>query len=318
MDALTSHEGDDPAKAAFLKELRRKGETADEIAAFVRALLSRAIDPGVDAASLPGPMLDVCGTGGDRLGVFNVSTTAMFVLAAAGVIVVKHGNRAITSQCGGADVLEELGVRIDRGPAELRACLSETGVGFLFAPHYHPAFKAIVPVRKQLAAEGIPTIFNMLGPLLNPARPAHQLIGIFSAPLLDTYAAALSALERTRGWVVHGEGMDELTTTGTNEAREVADGRVRPFRIDPLELGLARSRHDDLRGGDRRANAAILVAIIEGSELGPKRDIVLLNAAAGLVLTGIARDLGEGIEVAREMIVSGAALKKLRTLQSLS
>src|SRR5688572_22216468 len=223
VDALTSHEVDDPAKAAFLKALRHKGETAGEIAAFARALLARAIDPAIDATKLPGPMLDVCGTGGDRLGIFNVSTTAMFVLAAAGVVVVKHGNRAITSQCGGADVLEELGVRIDRGPAELRASLSETGIGFIFAPHYHPAFKTIVPVRKQLAAEGIPTIFNMLGPLLNPARPAHQLIGIFSATLLDTYAAALSALGRTRGWVVHGEGMDELTTTGMNEAREVAD-----------------------------------------------------------------------------------------------
>jgi anthranilate phosphoribosyltransferase len=315
VDALVAPDVDDESKAQFLKALREKGETAAEIAAFAKALLARAIDPELDVAQLPGPMIDVCGTGGDRMEMFNVSTTTMFVLAAAGAVVVKHGNRAITSRCGGADVLEELGVRIDLPPASLRACLAECGIGFIFAPHYHPAFKAIAPVRKQLAAEGIPTIFNMLGPLLNPARPAHQLIGIFSAGLLDRYASALASLQRSRGWVVHGDGMDELSTTGPSEAREVQRGTVTSLRVDAAELGLARSRVDDLRGGDRGANAEIVIDILGGKERGPKRDMVLLNAAAGLVITGLAAGMREGIEMARAMIESGAARKKLAAMR---
>jgi anthranilate phosphoribosyltransferase len=316
VEALVSPEVDDQSKAQFLKALRAKGESAEEIAGFAKALLARAIDPGIDAAQLPGPMLDVCGTGGDRMEMFNVSTITLFVLAAAGAVVVKHGNRAITSRCGGADVLEELGVRIDLPPAALRACLAETGAGFIFAPNYHPAFKAIVAVRKQLAAQGIPTIFNMLGPLLNPAKPAHQLIGIFSNALLDRYAVALAALGRGRGWVVHGDGMDELSTTGISDGREVESGAVHAFRLDPAELGLGQGTLADLRGGDREANAKIVINILGGHERGPKRDMVLLNAAAGLVITGLVKDMPEGIEAARAAIESGAALAKLRALQA--
>jgi anthranilate phosphoribosyltransferase len=313
--ALVATDVADEAKAHFLKALREKGESAAEIAAFARALLARAIDPEIDPDELPGPMIDVCGTGGDRMEMFNVSTTTMFVLAAAGAVVVKHGNRAITSRCGGADVLEELGVRIDLPPAALRASLAECGLGFIFAPHYHPAFKALAPVRKQLATQGIPTIFNMLGPLLNPARPAHQLIGIFSSALLDRYAAALASLARTRGWVVHGDGMDELSTTGPSEAREVRNGAVDKLRIDAAALGLPRSRIEDLRGGDRRANARIVIDILEGRERGPKRDMVMLNAAAGMVIAGLAADLRGAIEITRELIESGAALQKLHAMQ---
>ena len=306
----------DSTKAAFLKALRAKGETAAEIAAFVHALLARAVDPGLDAASLPGPMVDVCGTGGDQLGLFNVSTTVKFVLAAGGACVVKHGNRAITSQSGGADVLEELGVRIELPPADLRRCVETHGLGFVFAPAYHPAFKAIGPVRKALAAEGIPTIFNLLGPLLNPARPPYQLVGIFSPVLLPKYAEALALLARARAWAVHGSGMDELSLSGPSAVCEVADGLVREFTLDPATLGLAPCPLDVLHGGDRRENAAILTGILDGTDRGPRRDLVLLNAAAGFVITGLAPELPAGLDLARSQIESGRALAKLRSLQA--
>ena len=311
---LVSTEIDDAAKAAFLRALREKGETAAEIAAFVRSLLARAVDPGISPEKVSGPLLDVCGTGGDKLDIFNVSTTAMFLLAAGGACVVKHGNRAITSKCGGADVLEELGVKIDLAPDALRRCVETHGLGFLFAPAYHPAFKAIAPVRRALAAEGIPTVFNLLGPLLNPARPAHQLVGIFSSALLPKYAEALAALGRTRAWAVHGCGMDELSLTGPSTVREVVAGEIRELIVDPTALGLAPCALDDLRGGDRAQNAAILTAILDGSERGPKRDLVLLNAAAGFVITQLAPDLAAGLASAREQIESGRAMAKLHAL----
>jgi len=313
---LVDGEVADAAKGEFLKALRAKGETAGEIAAFVQALLARAVEPGLDPARLPGPMLDVCGTGGDQLHLFNVSTTVMFVLAAGGVCVVKHGNRAITSQCGGADVLEELGVRIELPPADLRRCVEEHGLGFVFAPAYHPAFKAIGPVRRALAAEGIATIFNLLGPLLNPARPAYQLVGIFSPVLLPKYAEVLALLARSRAWAVHGSGMDELSLAGPSAVCEVADGRVREFTLEPVALGLASCAVEVLRGGERRENAAILTGILDGTDTGPRRDLVLLNAAAGFVITGLAAGLAAGLELARAQVESGRALAKLRALQA--
>jgi anthranilate phosphoribosyltransferase len=239
----------------------------------------------------------------------------MFILAAGGAVVVKHGNRAITSSCGGADVLEELGVRIDLSPEELRSCVQALGLGFVFAPAYHPAFKAIAPVRKLLAERGIPTIFNMLGPLLNPAQPRFQLVGIFSPALLPKYAAAMAMLGRERAWAVHGNGTDELSTTGVNEILEVTPAGTTRLVVDPEELGLARAKMEDLRGGDRAANAQMLTAILDGSDHGARRDIVLLNAAAGFVITGLAPDLSAGLARAREQIQSGAALAKLRAMQ---
>jgi anthranilate phosphoribosyltransferase len=314
--ALTAEEVAGETKAAFLVALREKGESAGEIAAFARSLLARAVSPGLDPARLAGPMLDVCGTGGDQLELFNVSTAAMFVLAAGGAVVVKHGNRAITSKCGGADVLEELGVKIDLAPERLRACVEQHGLGFVFAPAYHPAFKAIVPVRKALAAQGIPTIFNLLGPLLNPAQPAYQLVGIFSPVLLPKYASALAVLGRARAWAVHGSGMDELSLCGPTEIREVADGHIREHTLHPDTLGLTLCDVAELRGGDRAANARLLLAILDGTDRGPRRDLVLLNAAAGFVITGLCPDLPAGLAHARTQVESGHALAKLAALQA--
>ena len=314
--ALISEKVPGVEKMEFLKALHTKGESAAEIAGFAQALLAHAVRPELDPSRMPGPMLDVCGTGGDKQGFFNVSTAVMFVAAAAGASVVKHGNRSITSKTGAADVLEELGVQIELTPARLRHCVEEQGVAFLFAPAWHPAFKAIGPIRKALAAEGIPTIFNLLGPLLNPAAPEHQLVGIFSAGLLPKYAEALRILDRHRAWAVHGDGTDELTITGPSEVGIVEAGSVRTITVTPEMLGLARCAPEALRGGDRTENAQILVSILNGTERGPKCDMVLLNSAAALVVAGLATDLAAGVTCSRKALESGAALAKLHALQA--
>ncbi len=308
-------------KGAFLEALRAKGETAGEIAAFVRSMLRRSVDPQIAPESLQGPLLDVCGTGGDRMNLFNISTTAMFVLAAGGAAVVKHGNRGITSRCGGADVLEELGVRIDLPPAALRETIARTGIGFLFAPNYHPSFKMIAPVRKALAARGVATVFNLLGPLLNPAQPPHQLVGVFSRALIPAFAETFALLHRKHAWVVHGSGgapglgIDELSTMGPTDAARVENGTAGMFTVTPEELGLRRVSAEELRGGTRAENARILTGVLDGSIRGAKREVVVLNAAAGFVVANIVRDLGEGIAKAVEQIENGGALARLRALQ---
>lgn len=317
--ALIDEQTGDDAKADFLRALRAKGETPAEIAGFARALLGRAVDPEIDPARLPGPMLDVCGTGGDQLGLFNVSTTAAFVLAGGGVCVVKHGNRAVTSRSGGADVLAALGVPLDLPPAGLRRSLETSGFGFLFAPHYHPAFKAVVPVRKRLAAEGIGTIFNLLGPLLNPARPDYQLVGIFSPALTGPYAETLRQLGRRSAWAVHGAGgMDELSTFGeTQVSRFEPGGEIVHESVTPEQAGLARLADvAPLRGGDAEENARLLVGILAGEVTDARLDLVLLNAAAGFVVAGLAGNLAEGVETARAAISSGRALRVLRAAQT--
>jgi len=314
--ALVSADVPDAAKMEFLKALRNKGETAAEIAAFAQALLAHAVRPELDAAHLTGPTLDVCGTGGDKQGFFNVSTAVMFVAAAAGACLMKHGNRSITSKTGAADVLEELGVNIELPPARLGQCLEQHGVAFLFAPLWHPAFKAIAPVRKALATQGIPTIFNLLGPLLNPARPEHQLVGVFSENVLPRYAEALRILGRHRAWVVHGDGTDELTLTGPSKVCALDAGTITSFTVNPEEFGLSRCTHDALRGGDRAGNARILIDILDSTERGPKRDMVLLNSAAALVVAGLAPDLAAGLTQSRQTLDRGTALAKLRALQS--
>ncbi len=311
----------DAKKASMLEALAAKGETVAEVAGFVEVFLDHAVDPGIAPDSFDGPTLDVCGTGGDKLDLFNVSTTSMFVAAASGAVVVKHGNRGITSKSGGADVLEALGVRIDLGPDGFRRCLEKAGVGFLFAPQYHPAFKAVAGVRKELAAKGVRTIFNLIGPLLNPARPQCQLVGVFARDLCPMFAEILQRLGRESAWVVHGTtdnggSVDELSLTGSTRIcksgafQDIADEEVRP-----RDLGLAHAELADLVGGDAKTNARILESILNGDEQGPKRDMVLLNAGAAIACAGLADDLGSGIERARAAIDSGSAYDRLEKLR---
>lgn len=314
----------DEKKARLLKALALKGETPAEIAGFVEAFLEHAVDPHLGLLNLEGPTLDVCGTGGDQLDLFNVSTTAMFIAAAAGAVVVKHGNRGITSKSGGADVLEELGVRIDLSADEFRRCVERAGLGFMFAPVYHPAFKAVIPVRKALAAEGVKTIFNLIGPLLNPARPQCQLVGVFNRDLCPAFAEILQRLGRESAWVVHGttddgRSVDEVSLMGST--RICKSGTFQDLddeEIRPRDLGLKHAEVRQLHGGDAKVNAAILEAILAGRETGPKRDMVLMNSGAALACAGLADDMGDGIAISREMITSGAALEKLRLLRKAS
>ncbi|HBM78143.1 MAG TPA: anthranilate phosphoribosyltransferase [Verrucomicrobiales bacterium] len=317
---LVDEDAEPVGKARFLEGFAKKGETAAEIALFVSELVERAVDPEVQQLSLGQPTIDVCGTGGDKLNLFNVSTTSMFVIAAGGAVVLKHGNRGITSKSGGADVLEELGVRIDLSPERFRNCLTTAGLGFLFAPLYHPAFKAIMPVRKLLAERGVRTIFNLIGPLLNPARPDCQLVGVFSPELPPVYADILQRLGRRSAWAVHGETLDgrpvdELSTMGpTTICRTLAGENVKEV-ISPQDYGMSAATPEDLRGGDAKQNARFLTEILAGRDRGPRLDIVLLNAGAGLACVGLAKDLQAGIQQARELVETGAALEKLHALQ---
>ncbi|MDQ6940812.1 MAG: anthranilate phosphoribosyltransferase [Verrucomicrobiota bacterium] len=318
MTLLLSETSDAQEKAEFLRLLHKKGETAEEIAAFVDQLVDRAIDPKIDPATLSGPMIDVCGTGGSGQNLFNVSTTTMFILAAGGAVVVKHGNRSVTSCCGSADVLEALGVRLIWEPTDLNECVQRHGIGFIFARHYHPAFRALAEMRAQLARTKVRTIFNLLGPLLNPARPARQLIGVYAPRLTSVFGEVLRRLKSERAWIVHGTtdqgGLDDISTGGTTTLTELRDGRVSSAIVDCRWLGVAQSSVDDLRGGDATANAKTLEGILSGDE-GAKRDLAVVNAAGGFVVSGLARDLSEGISLAKEQIDSGRALKKLRALQ---
>lgn len=308
-------------KAHLLEALAVKGETPAEIAGFVETFLQRAVNPHIHLLDLPGPTLDLCGTGGDQLHLFNVSTTTMFIAAAAGAMVVKHGNRGITSKSGGADVLEALGVRLDLSAEEFRHCLDKAGLGFLFAPSYHPAFKAVVEARKILGAKKVRTIFNLIGPLLNPARPECQLVGVYDRGLCPAFAEILQRLGRDSAWAVHGStqsgaAVDEVSLMGSTWiCKAGAYQDLEDEEITPQDFGLKCATVEALQGGDARENAVILEAILSGEETGPKRDMVLLNAAAALACAGLADHIGDGIEIARETIRDGSALEKLRLLQ---
>ncbi len=307
-------------KANFLRSLARKGESPAEITAFVGEFLQNALDPGIDVSKLPGPALDVVGTGGDKLSLFNISTTAMFILAAGGVCVVKHGNRGITSKSGGADVLEALGIKISLPPEDLGRCLQDNGLAFLFAPLYHPAFKAVVEARKILAKEGQRSIFNILGPLLNPVQPPCQLLGVFDPKLVPVFASILKDLGRKSAWVVHGStgdgrGMDELSTLSTNHVASVDADGIREFTVEPAGLGFAPPALSELSGGDAAENAGLLEDILANRIQGPKRDMAVLNAAAGFVITGITPDLAAGRSLAENLINEGIAHSKLKDLQ---
>jgi anthranilate phosphoribosyltransferase len=317
---LFSDATEDSVKADFLTALHRKGESVEEIVSFVQQLINRAVDPLIDPKNLAGPMIDVCGTGGDGIDLFNVSTTIMFVLAAGGAVVVKHGNRSVTSRCGSADVLEALGAPFDLPPAHLKECAERLGLCFIFARQYNPAYRAMAEMRGRLARENIRTVFSLLGPLLNPTRPARQLIGVFSPRLTSVFAEVLRRLGRERAWVVHGltetgDGMDDISTCGATILAELLNGKVISGVIDSRWLNIPLGSLDDLRGGDAAENAAHLEGILSGEIKGAKRDLTIVNAAGGFVVAGLARDMSDGIGLAREQIDSGRALEKLRGFQ---
>jgi anthranilate phosphoribosyltransferase len=314
-----------PRKADFLTHLARKGETTGEIAAFARELRSRSVQPVLDGETRGGIILDVVGTGGDRLSTFNISTTVALLAAAAGVRVAKHGNRASTSPIGSADVMEALGIPFDLGPEEAVRSLREHGFAFFFAPKYHPAFRHIVPARKLCAERGQSTIFNFLGPLLNPARPTAALIGVPRPDLCEPLACVLQSLGVRRAMVVcgavPGEGgalryLDELSPLGPTTIAEFYQERALTCSTLTLEsFPLQPAMLADLHGGDREFNAGIIRRILHGEERGAKRDAVLLNAAAALFVADRVRSLAEGWELAAETIDSGKARAKLKELQ---
>ncbi|MEO8099835.1 MAG: anthranilate phosphoribosyltransferase [Acidobacteriota bacterium] len=294
--------------AAFLTALRTKGETALELAGFARAMRAHmiSVDAGVD-------LVDNCGTGGDGSGTFNISTTAAFVMAGAGAIVAKHGNRSISSATGAADVLEALGIRVTVSPQEAASSLREIGIAFLFAPAFHPAIKHVQPVRRELKMR---TVFNLLGPLANPARVQMQVIGAPSVAAAGLIADALCELTTKRVFVVHGHsGLDEISTTGPTDVFEVCAAKLKRHVWEPADFGLQPAQLGALAGGDAEHNARIVRAILSG-EQGAPREIVLANAAAGLVAAGLAENLLDGVRMAAESIDSGAARDKLSALQS--
>jgi len=296
---------------AVLVALRMKGETVEEIVGAAEAMRARA----TPVVTRRRPVVDTCGTGGDGSGSFNISTAAAFVVAAAGVCVAKHGNRAVSSACGSADVLEALGVRIDLGPVEAGRCLDEAGIAFLFAPRYHPAMKHAAGPRREIGAR---TVFNLLGPLANPVGANRQLLGAYSAEAARLLAEALVQLGSERALVVHGHGgLDELALTGPNQVFEVRDGQLSAYEMTPEEAGLKRRAAPRLEGGDPARNAALLRAVLAGEE-GDPLDAVLFNAGAALLVAGRVERVEDGVAEARNLVRSGAAGERLDMLQRLS
>ena len=293
--------------ASFITALRIRGESAAVIAGSARAMREH-----FTAVTAPqGVVVDTCGTGGDASHTFNISTATAFVVAGAGVTVAKHGNRSVSSKCGSADVLESLGVNLGVTPERMEKCLREIGIAFLFAPSLHPAMKHAIGPRREI---GIRTIFNILGPLSNPAGARYGVLGVYHAGLVPTIAQAASALGVEHLFVVHGsDGLDEITTTASTHVAEVRRDKVQLFELTPSEVGLSTSRKEDLAGGDAAHNAGIIRSIL-GGEMGPRRDIVLINAAAAIVAGQKASDLKEGVAVASKSIDSGNAMKKLDQL----
>ena len=310
MDEIMEGQATPAQIGAFLMGLRIKGETVDEItgAAQVMRAKARKITP-------PGPCLDTCGTGGDHSLTFNISTTAAFIAAGAGLTVAKHGNRAASSACGSADVLGALGVNLEARPETVERCLAEVGIGFLFAPSLHGAMKHAIGPRREM---GLRTIFNLLGPLTNPAGASRQLLGVFDAGLTAPLARTLRNLGSEAAMVVHGlDGLDEITLTGPTQVSELKDGEVKTYILSPEDLGLTLCAKQDLQGGDAAANAELLKRVLAG-EPGPALQVSLLNAGAAIYVGGKAESLAEGLVAARESVATGAALKKLEHLVAVS
>lgn len=299
---------------SYLMGLRMKGETQSEITGSAQAM--RANAEYVPTRYSGSELLDTCGTGGDRSGTFNISTTVAFVAAGAGIPVAKHGNRAATSKCGSADVLGELGVNLDLSPEQVGQCVDEVGIGFLFAAKLHPAMKHAIGPRRQMK---IRTIFNILGPLTNPAGARNQLMGVFASDLTDLLAHVLADLGARSALVVNGYGgLDELTTTGPNRVSHLKDGVVNTYEIDPLDYGFEGANIHDLLGGDAPTNAAILRGVLDGSLRDAKRDVVVLNAGAAILAAGKVDELTAGIKMAEDVVDSGKAMEKLDGLIAFS
>jgi anthranilate phosphoribosyltransferase len=313
MTTILSGEATPAQLIAFVVALRAKGESSSELAGLLDAVLEHAsIVPLTDEQR--DSAVDIVGTGGDHSHSINVSTMAAIVTAGAGVIVCKHGARGASSKCGTADVFEELGVNIELTPAQVRHCIDEAGIGFCFAPSFHPAFRFAAPSRREI---GVPTVFNLLGPMANPGRVRRQVIGVANGAFAERMIETLNTHGSIHAWVVHGGGLDELTTTGPSDVIELRNGEIDHFRVDPAALGFAPARASDLTGGDRTMNAAVVRRVLAG-ESGPHRDIVVLNAAAGLVVAGRADSMAAGIEIATRSIDSGAAAATLERMATAS
>ncbi len=311
MEEIMTGEATPSQMGAFLMGLRMKGETAAEITGCARAMRAHVTKVTPKAS----PLLDTCGTGGDGACTFNVSTAVAFVIAGAGVPVAKHGNRSVSSNCGSADVLEALGVNIQLGPDEIAHCIDEAGIGFLFAPRLHPAMKNAIAPRREM---GIRTVFNVLGPLTNPAAAEVQLLGVYDSSLTDVVARVLLLLGSRSAMVVHGDGgLDELSVTGPNKVTQLRDGEITTYVLDPRDLGLSRCEPVHLKGGLPQENARLIRNLLRG-EKGPRRDTVLLNAAAGLLAAGTASDMADGLQQAADSIDSTRAMSKLTQLTDLS
>jgi anthranilate phosphoribosyltransferase len=309
MELILAGEATTAQIAAFLVALRMKGETADELLGLARAMREKSVR--VEHGVTDEPVLDTCGTGGDGCSTFNISTVAAFVVAGAGVRVAKHGNRSISSQCGSADILEALGVNIALSPERIGESIRTVGIGFLFAPALHPAMKHAQPARLELKMR---TAFNLLGPLTNPAGATVQVVGAPSVRAAELMAQALACLGLKRGFVVHGlDGLDEISTASETLMLEIRRGAIAHHSLDPSDFGVKKVRLEDLRGGDRAENAGIARAVLDG-EGGPRRDVVLVNAAAALVAAGRADDFAAGMKLAAESIDSGAARGRLDAL----
>jgi anthranilate phosphoribosyltransferase len=305
MDTIMRGDATPSQIAAFITALRMKGETIDEITGFAEKMREHAINIYPHQKNL----VDTCGTGGDISGTFNISTVSAFVAAGAGIAVAKHGNRSVSSKCGSADVLEALGVKIDIQPEKVEECINQVGIGFIFAPTFHKAMRFVMPSRKEI---GIRTVFNILGPLTNPACASAQVLGVFNPDLTETLANVLGNLGVKQALVVHGmDGLDEISISEKTRVSHLSIGKVENYQIKPEDFGIPKASKDEIKGGSANENAQIALEILKGKEKGAKRNIVLLNAAAAIYVGGRAKDLKEGFKLAQASVDSGAGLEKL-------
>lgn len=311
MQEIMSGSATDAQIAGFLVGLRMKGETIDEITALAKVMREKAnsISPKIS------PLVDTCGTGGDKKGTFNISTAAAFIVAGAGIAVAKHGNKSVSSKCGSADVLSELGINLDLTPKQVEKCIEKIGIGFLFAPKFHEAMKYAVNARKQL---GIRTVFNILGPLTNPANASSQIVGVFDEKLTKPLAEVLGKLGSKHAMVVYGNGLDEITLDGETTVSEYKKNNVITYKIKPTDFGIKLSTIEEIKGSSPKENAQIILNILSGKERGAKRNIAVLNAAAAIYASDKVGSIKDGIALAEKAIDSGSAMRKMERLREYS